>query len=106
MGARRRQRGPPTVLEDLLAGVARLERDPARRAHHVVVGDGSGRFEYVHLGVRVDPDAARHVRRTRPLWRFYDSQIAGLFALTVAILTMVGAHTVWGWISARLAAAS
>ena len=32
--------------------------------------------------------------------------LSGLFALIVVILTMVGAHTVWGWISARLAAAS
>ena len=95
-----------TVLDDILAGLARLEHDPARRAHDVRVGDGSGRFHYVYLGVRVDTDVARHVRRTRPLWRFYDSQIAGLFALIVLILTVVGAHTVWGWISARLAAAS
>jgi hypothetical protein len=95
-----------TVLDDILAGVARVERDPARRAHDVRVGDGSGRFDYVYLGVRIDPDVARRVRRRRPLWRFYDSQIAGLFALIIVILTFLGAHTVWGWMSARFASAS
>lgn len=95
-----------TVLEDLLAGVARLERDATGREHAVVVGDASGRSEQVYLGVRVDADTGRHMRKTRQLWRFYDSQLAGLVALIVVVLTFVGAHTVWEWISARLAVAS
>ena len=67
----------------------------------MVVGDASARFDYVHLGIRVDPEVGRHVRKTRRLWRFYDSQIAGLVALIVVLLTIVGAHTVWEWMSAR-----
>jgi hypothetical protein len=94
-----------TVLEDLLAGLGRVERSSVSSAY-VVVGDGSGRHDSVYLGVHVDPNAGRHVPRTRRLWRFYDSDIAGLVALIVFILTMVGAHTVWEWIAVRYASAS
>ena len=91
-----------TVLEELLAAVRRIEASPNQRGFHgVLVGDGSSRWEFTSIAVRADPDVQRYRARTRRLWRFYDSQLAGGVALIVFLLVLVGAHTVWQWIVTR-----
>lgn len=90
-----------SVLEDLLAAVMRFDgqrTEPGPRFHSVVVGDATARYDYTYLAVHDDADVDRHRSKTRSLWRFYDSQLAGLIALMVMLLAIVGANTVWGWL--------
>jgi hypothetical protein len=92
------------VLEELLAAVNRFEARPDELRpffHGVVVGDGSSRYEFTTLAVRADPDIRKHQRKTGWLWRFYDSNLAGIVALLVMVLAIIGAHTVWEWFVPR-----
>jgi len=93
-----------TVLEDLLAALGRFEAQPGdgtARFHAIRLGDASARHDYTYLGVRVDPDVSHHRRVMRRLWRLYDSQLAGLAALVLMLLAIVGARTTWLWLFGR-----
>lgn len=62
------------VLEELLAAVNRGESGGEHTGFHaVIVGDGSSRYEFSHIAVRVDADIQKHRQGVRGLWRFYDA---------------------------------
>ena len=89
------------VLRDLLEAVDRLESGPADygvRYHAIGLGDATARWEYVNLGVRIDPNLEKHRRRTRAFWAFYDSNAAGLVAFVVALLAIIGLARVVEWL--------
>jgi hypothetical protein len=90
------------VLDELRAAVDRVATDGNTNGFHaVVVGDGSARYEFSHIAVRIDPDIRKHQQRTRWLWRFYDSNLAGVVGMVLMLLVIIGLGAVYQWVLER-----